>query len=325
MVDNMRSRVLIEKNGSNYLIDSRILESIDELKPLVNKKAWDVFRELSKKESYPAEISKKLGLGQQETYYYFKKLREAGLIKIVRKEERKGGLAKFFAASDKAFSLIPALNDLEKSKSLQAISGNEKTLDKELSAFLDPFIREGELDAKIVVGSPDAHGEFKARARDAHLAVELAAFLGSLSSRIKQPLVFLDTMARDLKEENSNLIIVGGPITNGLSRQLNEFLSISFKQKNAQWVIESSVSEREYAEDSIGIIEKLQHPFFDSRYILFLAGKRNAGTRAAILSLLQNTGEIVKGNKFDSSKTAHAVEGLDLDSDGLIDGVELRE
>lgn len=316
---------MLEKNGLKAKLDSKLVDSVESLKPLMNEKAWKIFGELAKKESYPAELSKKLGLGNQEVYYYINKLKKANLIELVRKEERKGGLAKFYAVKHKYFSVIPALNEIKRKKSFSVVSGPEKDLNKSIESFFEPFIKERELNAKIVVGSPDSHGEFRARARDAHLAVELSGFLGSLSRKIHAPLVYLDTGVDSLKKENSNLIVIGGPITNGLSKQINSHLSIKFKQKNAHWIIESSNSGKEYSEDSIGIVEKLAHPYFDSRSILFLAGKRNAGTRAAILSLIQNTDQIIKGNHFQKKRTAHIVEGLDLDSDGLIDSVEVKE
>ncbi len=321
----MRSFVVLEGENFRAKLESKLVESMDSLKPLANEKAWRIFSELAAHEAYPAELSKKLDLGSQEVYYYINQLKKAGLIKIARKEEKKGGLAKFYSASDKCFALVPALKELERNKSFSAVSTEEKKPDKPVKEFFEPFIKDGVLNAKIVVGSPDSHGEFRARARDAHLAVELASFLGMLSTRLNGPTVFLDTMVQSLEKENSNLIIVGGPITNSLSRQVNRFLSVSFNQKNAHWVIQSNNSGKEYTEDNIGIVEKIQHPFFESKSILFLAGKRNAGTRAAILSLIKNTLQVIKGNQFNPEKKAHAVEGLDLDSDGIIDGVEVRE
>ena len=108
----MDSFVVIEKNGSRLKLNARLVDSIEPLKPLMNGKAWMIFRELVKRESYPAEIAKQLGLGQQEAYYYINKLKAAGLVKVVKKEERQGGLAKFYAASDNCFALVPALDEI---------------------------------------------------------------------------------------------------------------------------------------------------------------------------------------------------------------------
>jgi len=316
--------LLIERDGKQYRLPTKRIKDIKELKPLLSEKGWLIYNELALHESYPAEIAKRLKMPQQEAYYYFNQLKNAGLLEISRKEERRGGLAKFYSAKQPSFAIVPGFKEIGKKADFTSIQGMEKDLQPGIKKFFSPFIEKGELNAKIVVGAPDSHGEFKARARDSHLAVEFACFLGSLAEKIRFPLVFLDTMARPLKEENSNLVVIGGPITNKTSNELNEFLPVKFTHSNGNWVIESSLSGNQFTEDSIGVVEKIKHPFHDGKYILFLAGKRNAGTKAAILSLMQHTDQVIKPNPF-GKKNARVVEGLDLDSDGVIDGVELRE
>lgn len=320
----MADFLFVEKDGKHFRIPTKRIEDIKQLKPLLSEKGWLIYNEISKNESYPAEVAKKLKMQQQEVYYYFNQLKNAGLLDISKKEERRGGLAKFYSAKQPSFALIPALKELGKKTDFTSFQVSEKELQPDIKRFFSPFIEKGELNAKIVVGAPDSHGKFKARARDSHLAVEFACFLGSLAEKIRFPLVFLDTMTRSLKEENSNLIVIGGPITNKASNELNEFLPIKFTHSNGNWTIESMLSGKHFIEDSIGVIEKIKHPFHDDKYVLFLAGKRNAGTKAAILSLMQHTEQIIKPNPF-AKKHARVVEGLDLDSDGVIDGVELRE
>ncbi len=316
--------LLIEKKGKHLRIPTKMVEKISTLKPLLSEKGWSIYAELLLNESYPAEIAKKLRISQQETYYYFNQLKNAGLIEVTKKEERRGGLAKFYSAKEPSFAFVPALKELEKKSEFTFVQGSRTKLQPNIKRFFSPFIENGELNAKIVVGAPDSHGEFKARARDAHLATEFACFLGSLVEKIKFPLVFLDTMTKSLREENSNLIVIGGPITNKTSNELLDFLPIRFKQSNGNWIIESSLSGKQYVEDSIGVIEKIPHPFHDNKSILFLAGKRNAGTKAAILALMQETETIIHLNPF-GKKHARVVEGLDLDSDGQIDHVEIKE
>ena len=320
----MADFLLVERDGKQYRLPTKRIEDIRELKPLLSEKGWLIYNELALHESYPAEIAKKLKMQQQEAYYYFNQLKNAGLIEVSRKEERRGGLAKFYSAKEPSFALIPALKHLGKKSEFTSFQASEKGLEPGFKKFFSPFIEKGELNAKIVVGAPDSHGEFKARARDSHLAVEFACFLGSLAERIRFPLVFLDTMMKPLREENSNLIVIGGPITNKTSNELNEFLPVRFAHTNGSWHIESSLSGKHFIDDSIGVIEKIKHPFHDGKSVLFVAGKRNAGTKAAILSLMQQTDEIIKPNPFGKAH-ARVVEGLDLDSDGVIDAVELRE
>jgi hypothetical protein len=49
------------------------------------------------------------------------------------------------------------------------------------------------------------------------------------------------------------------------------------------------------------------------------------GTRVAVLSLLQKTRELEKGNFHDSSKIAKVVQGFDENGDGIVDAVEILE
>ena len=60
---------------------------------------------------------------------------------------------------------------------------------------------------------------------------------------------------------------------------------VKFVSSAGNWALQSEPSGKEYVEDSVGVIEKIQHPFFKSRKILLVAGKRNAGTISAILAL----------------------------------------
>lgn len=321
MVVRLLARLSFQKDNRYFVCDAEVLESTEKLKPLLNEKCWLIFKELSKKESYPADIAKKLGLQQQEVYYYINKLKNAGLVKLTKREEKRGGLAKYYKANVSCFAFVPQLD----SASVSKLQGMEKGMPKPLQEFFHPFIENNELNAKIVVGAPDSHGVFKARARDAHIATELAGFLGTLCRSIRYPYVFLDTMLPHISKVNDNIIVIGGPITNKTSAEVNEHLSIRFEQKNAHWLIISENSEKEYTEDAVGIIEKIKHPYFEDKAILFIAGKRNAGTKAAVLALIQNTEEIIKPNRFNKRSCAHVVEGLDLDSDGLIDHVEILE
>ena len=193
-------------------VPTKRVDSVEALKPLLNESAWQIVKLLRRQESYPAEIAKKLGLNEQTVYYYVKQLKASGLIEVSRTEEKQGALAKFFRCNYDSFSLVASAENARKAE-FTSSPGTAKQLEPALKEFLEPFITEGgRFDAKIVVGSPDPHGELKARARDGHLAVELAAFLGSLCNEINYPLIYLDTQIPSIEKENSNLILLGGPI-----------------------------------------------------------------------------------------------------------------
>ena len=69
----------------------------------------------------------------------------------------------------------------------------------------------------------------------------------------------------------------------------------------------------------------IKNPMNKHKSILIIAGKRFSGTRAAIIAFLKHFKKITNGNIHDKSIMANVVEGVDLDSDGIVDDVEFRE
>lgn len=314
-------RLVLERNGEELSVNARVVQDISKLKALLNAECWRVFEALHKKPAYPAQLAKELSMNEQNVYYYIKQLRNSGLVEVEKSEERNGALAKYYSAAFDSFAIVPNIDGVKNGKK---ILRGEKAKG-EAAQFLDDFVRNGVFSAKIVVGSPDPHGPMKARARDGHLAAELTAFFGANCAGFELPLVFLDTMVKDLKEENSNLVIVGGPVTNKLAEQVNRFMPVQFESKAGHWALVSKPSGKSYAEDSTGVIEKIPHPHFRGKWVMLVAGKRNAGTIAAILALAKRTHETVKPNSHDPKVFARVVEGLDVNGDGMIDDVEFRE
>ena len=263
---------------------------------------------LSKKPSYPKEVAKKLNLHEQKVYYHFRQLEKKGFVKVVGREEKGAAFAKVYALEKPAFFMRFA--EYETSERIPRES-----------AFLEPFIVNGMLDAKIVIGSQEPHGPERARSRDAGYAVELGMFLGTFLTGVDKTMVRqdVDMHEHDMKD---NLIVIGGPVTNRVSRMLNANMPINFDRKKNVY---SSISERTYYLDETGIIVKMKNPFDETKSVLIFSGKRHMGTRAAILAAIRHLKEIEKGNSKNNKIYAKVVEGLDEDGDGIIDGVQFME
>ena len=250
---------------------------------------------LAKKPSYPKELAKRLGLHEQNLYYYIRNLEKKGLIKVIKKEEHGAALAKYYALSKPSFFVRFA--DFKSAEKIPRTS-----------TWLEPFIIDGKLNAKIIVGSPDPHGPERARSRDAYYAIDLGLFLGTFLIE-NQPSVTLDTDIRSMK---SNMIVIGGPVINRITKAINNKLPVRFDKKRN---IYSSLTKKTYKNDDCGLITKIKNPYDQKKKIIVIAGKRYSGTRAAILAFLKNFDEITK-------KDSHVVQGIDSDSDGIIDSIE---
>jgi len=191
------------------------------------------------------------------------------------------------------------------------------------SYSLEPFIENGQLNSVIIVGSPDPHGPEKARSRDGFYGIDFALFLGSFLNYIPELNVKLDTEART-EDLDKNIILIGGPVVNTITAKINNKLPVRFDKKN-NWAIHSSITDKTYHSDETGIIVRIKNPFNPKKRILLIAGKRHSGTRAVMIAFIKYFNEIIKGNKFNNKITAKVVEGVDLNSDGIVDDIEILE
>ena len=284
--------------------------SAEHAKVVSSPLAQKIISLVSKEPMYPIDIAKSLKMHEQKIYYHIRNLEKAGIIKIVKKETRQGATTNFYSLAEPAF--VIRFKNFEATSKIAQIR-NE-------SEFLEPFIKAGQLDSLIIVGSPDPHGPEKARSRDGYYGMDLALFLGTFLNYVPKFNVKLDTEVREDDFQN-NLILIGGPVVNRVVEKVNSKLPIRFEEGN----IKSTVSNEIYPQDECGLIVKAKSPFNKDKSILVVAGKRFSGTRAAIIAFLKDFKKVTQGNVHNSSILAKVVEGIDLDSDGIIDDIEFRE
>ena len=302
-----------------YLVKRQLKENLSlackQIKPeciktLSSPLAQKIIKKLSEKNYYPKELASNLKVHEQKVYYHIRKLEKAGIIEKNRTETKQGAIAQYYSLIKPSFAVC--FKEFETAQKIASYS-NE-------SEFLEPFIENGALNATIIVGSPDPHGPQKARARDGYYGIDLALFLGTFLHSIQDLNVRLDTEVRETELKN-NLIILGGPIVNSIAHLINRRSPIRFVKNG----IESTISKKHYPGNEIGFIVKMQNPFDKTKKILFVAGNRYAGTRACIIAFLKHFKEIAEGNKYNREIEAKVVEGIDYDSDGIVDKVEFKE
>ena len=276
------------------------------LKALLDGTRWRIARELARHSDYPTNIAKKLELNEQIVHYHIRQLQNAGLIKITKTENIRGATARYFELAAPAFALVAG-------KEWRTFRSSKKP-----HILLRDFIENKRLNCKIIVGSPDSHGPQRQRARDLYHGIDLALLLGSYCTEINSA-TYLDTEIndRDLKD---NLICVGGPISNLVTERFTRNTAIRFKGRE----IISKLSKKAYTEASNGLIMKIKNPLVPEKYVLILAGKSSPGTKAAILTLIKYP-NMDYGNTNNKKHTAKVVEGIDLDGDGIMDDVEVKE
>jgi DNA-binding transcriptional ArsR family regulator len=317
-----KKRLLSSENTQLRVKDMAVFEDPERLKSVLNKLSWKILQLLSEQEMYPMEVARKLKLHEQKVYYHIRKLTKAGAIKVVREEEKKGAVAKYYKAA------FPSMG-IELPFGYQRINGFAATrIDEKMKSFLSPIIKDGIFDGKIVVGSPDPHGPFKAKARDGHYAAYLTLFLGQFVDLPEDFPIKLDVDVKAEKEESNNLILMGGPGTNLITQEFNEFLPIRFNMMPSEhgFLLGGLVSEKTqkvYTADNMGLIARIDNPWNRNKKVIVLAGNKAVGTKACVLAITKFWKKTLKN--FGYEKFAVVIQGFDLDGDGKVDSIEVLE
>jgi DNA-binding transcriptional ArsR family regulator len=320
----MDKKLLLQDDGKTQQIkEITMIADSQKLKMILGSLSWKILLMLSKKEMYPLEVAKQLGVHEQKVYYHIRKLAKAGAIKVIREEKKKGATAKYYKTVSTAFG-IELPDGYKPIQNLCTLS-----VDEPLQSFFKEFISNGTFDGKIIVGSPQPHGPFKTSARDGHYAAHLALFLGQFAKMPSEFAVKLDVDVKVEKEEKNNLILVGGPGTNLLTQEINEYLPIKFiMQSSEQGFLLGGLSSKKtmqvYTSDASGVIAKIVNPWDSSKRIVVLAGNKAVGTKACVLALTNFWKKTLQ--KYHGEDTfAVVIHGFDLDGDGKVDSIEVNE
>ncbi|MEM3823978.1 MAG: helix-turn-helix domain-containing protein [Candidatus Bathyarchaeia archaeon] len=321
----MGKRFLLHDNGKTRKVkEITLFEDPQKLKLVLNRLSWKILMMLSEKEMYSLQIARELGLHEQKVYYHIRKLAKAGAINMTRQEGKKGAIAKYYRASSSAFGIELPYGY----RTMEKIS--PAWVEEHVLRFFDGFLRDdGVFDGKIVVGSPLPHGPFKTSARDGHYASHLAFFLGQFARMPEDFAVKLDVDVKAEKEEKNNLILVGGPGTNLLTQELNDYLPIKFNMQPSEkgflfGGLVSTKSLQVYTADNVGIVAKIVNPWDKSKRVIVLAGNKAVGTKACVLALTNFYDKTLKGY-MGGDTFAAVIQGFDLDGDGKVDSIEVLE
>lgn len=313
------AQLIKKKQDKFYVKQIKIEKNPEKLKAVLSSQRWKILEILAERPAYPAQIAEKLKIHEQRVYYHINQLEKAGIIEVVKREERGGALAKFYTLKNYAFALELPYGE-EKLLTLPMHEENPV-----LKNFLFPFISGGKINCKIVVGSPDPHGPYQVRGRDGHYGIDLALFLGQYGSIPDKFSTKLDVDVKAEKADNDNMILIGGPLTNTITHEINNFLPVKFERERFPFrAIISEKTNKKYSEDSCGLLAKIINPKNPEKAIMVLAGVRFNGTKSAVLALTRFSDKILK-NYSGEDNWACIVKGIDFDGDGKIDSIEVLE
>ena len=311
------SYLVLKDRKSSQLIPTRVFRDPAPAQSILQPTRWRILNQLLTSASCARDLAETLHTSEQMVCYHLKELEKAEFIKVERTERKRGAVAKYYRAEQRALAVIADAAESEAIRISQTYSIPELA-----SRLLAPFISEGRLNAHIVVGNPDSHGIFRASARCNDKAIDLALFLGSLLPLTRASLVRLDTELSQ-QELLRNLILVGSPRINTVTMMVNEWLHITYELTGEDMML-SRITSNSYAAGE-GAIQLIPNPMNRDSHVLVIAGANDQGTRAAILAFIRYTDEVAKGNSANRELIARVVNGQDLDDDGVLDEVQFLE
>jgi DNA-binding transcriptional ArsR family regulator len=318
-------KLLLQEEGNQQTVkEIAVTQNAQDLKMILDKLSWRILTVLSQKPMYPLELARHLGLHEQRIYYHIRKLERSGAVVVERQVKRKGAIAKYYRTVSPAFGVeFPGGYKPMQRPSILATS-------QKIHEFFKEFLTEdGSFDGKIVVGSPTPHGPFKTSARDGHYAAHLTFFLGQFAKMPQDFAIKLDVDVKAEKEEKNNLILVGGPGTNLLTQELNDYLPIRFSMQSSKqgYLFGGLVSQKTglvYTADVAGLVAKIPNPWDKTKQIIVLAGNKAVGTKACVLALTNSWQKTLQAYR-DKDVFAAVIQGYDLDGDGKVDSIEVSE
>lgn len=276
-----------------------------------------ILRLLAKGPNYPSSIARELKLYHQAVYYHMKRLEEAGLVERVSQTTVRGGKAQLYALASDGYAVEFDVRGEE----FGAPAGLSRSA--RLGRFLKEFVsEEGRLDGWIVVGSPEAHGPNRTQGRDGHYAIQLGFALGQFVGLPRTFPVKLDVDLKTEKLQGSNLLVVGGPRTNVISAELNQYMPVRFSEESFFGSIVDA-SGRKYLSEFDSVLTKIRNPWDPSKVCVIAAGLSGAATKAAVIGMTNMAEHVLAGYNEQAGDFAEVLHGLDMDGDGKVDSVEI--
>jgi len=115
-----------------------------------------------------------------------------------------------------------------------------------------------------------------------------------------EPMIMKDTDVTEDDLSKYNFILIGGPVANKITEELNENLPIKFEKENGKWGIVHNLPEdtlvfsgfydklvksiyrERYEDPNIGVIEAFRNPYNNEKYGVLIAGNGREGTDNAM-------------------------------------------
>jgi DNA-binding transcriptional ArsR family regulator len=310
------SAVLIDSSEKGRIAyDSLVISDPTKLSAFNNKLSLKIIKVLAENPSCAIDVARKLKVHEQKVYYHLKHLEKAGIIYTISHERRHGMIANIYSVVSPVVAAKLFEGGTEVKEQYATIPSQV------LVNFFSPFIENGSMNSKIIIGDTYPHGKYDIGGTEGAHISDLLLFMGKFLQELNYSNYKLDT--ETTKEElKGNLILVGNNRTNTIIDAINSDLPIYFDPEKISVV--SSRTKNVYMDDGIGVVLKTKNPLNPKSMILLLGSLRGRGIRTASICVLKHIENKFK-NLNNTDEIAIVAQGLDKDGDRIIDEVKILE
>lgn len=308
---------LIEDKGDVKVAYDSILVPPRKMNIFNSDLSLQIINELVKEPGCAMDLARKMGQHEQKIYYHLRKMENVGIIRMTGTEKRYGMSAKIYSVVSPVIStkLFDDGHEIEKKNRHSLLE------DKNVQEFLSPFIKNGNLNATVVIGDPYSHGRFDKSSHEGPYAFDIAMFFGGLLKEFRYPHYKLDTevTGADLK---GNLILIGNQKSNVIIDKINDKLPIYFDTEKDFKVV-SRETKKSYNDPRVGVVMKINNPSNPKKKILVLGGIGSRGSRSVAIAFTENMKKITE--RSNNGNVKMIVKGFDRSGDRIIDDIEILE
>ncbi len=308
--------VLVENNGNEQKIYDSLIVSPKNLGIFSNALALCIISELAKQPMCAMDVGRKLKENEQKIYYHMRKMREAGIIKLSGTESRYGMTAKLF-------DLVSPVIATKLNENGYELKYADPANDPVISEFLNPFVKDGKLNTKVIMGDPYSHGRFDEGSTEGPFTFDLALLLGRFLKEFNFPCYKLDTEIKE-KDLKDNLILVGNSKTNMIIDKINSHIPLYFDETKDYRLV-SKLTGNSFTDPRVGVIIKTSNPFSKNKKMLVIGGVGSRGTRAAVLACTEYFLQAFKNVEQNNGTFACIVKGYDKSGNKVMDTIEVLE
>ncbi|MFQ5648063.1 MAG: ArsR/SmtB family transcription factor, partial [Candidatus Aenigmatarchaeota archaeon] len=142
----MMQHQLIDSNGGKPISYDSLLVKPAKLSIFGSDLCLKIVQELVKEPCCAMDLARRLEQHEQKIYYHLRRLEDAGIVKQVRAERRYSMTAKIYGV----VAPVVSTKLYDGGKPAQKGTGASPAVRK----FFEPFIIDGRLNAKIIMGDP---------------------------------------------------------------------------------------------------------------------------------------------------------------------------